>query len=119
MWPKVAADRTCNSNDVSGAPSYKENRCLAIGALPLNERRRDVVIRQAADAVDKAIAELADFDLKIEGATQGMPSAKLKSESGPVSYVARHRHEYIRTVSDVLKYRPPISRPVRVLELGA
>ena len=72
---------------------------------------------QAADAVDKAIAELADFDLKVEGATQGMPS--INTESGPASYVARHRHEYIRTVSDVLQFRPLTPGPVRILELGA
>ena len=72
---------------------------------------------QAAAAVDKAIAELADFDLKVEGATQGMPS--INSDSGPASYVARHRHEYIRTVRDVLQYRPLTLGSVRILELGA
>jgi 2-polyprenyl-3-methyl-5-hydroxy-6-metoxy-1,4-benzoquinol methylase len=80
-------------------------------------RNREVLTMQAAVAVDKAIAEIADFDLKIEGATQGMPS--IHSESGPASYVARHRHEYMRTVSDVQQYRPPSPGPVRVLELGA
>lgn len=72
---------------------------------------------QATEAVDKAIAELADFDLKIAGATQGMPSAD--GGVGSASYVVRHRHEYIRTVSDVLQSRPPDGKTVRVLELGA
>jgi len=72
---------------------------------------------QAVQAVDKAIAELADFDLKIDGASQGMPSMPI--ESGSTGYVARHRHEYIRTVGDILKYRPPTSGTVRVLEIGA
>jgi len=72
-----------------------------------------VLIGRATDAVDRAIAELKDFDLKIPGATHGMPSI------GPSSYVARHRHEYIRTVRDTLKYRPPDVGSVRVLELGA
>ena len=80
-------------------------------------RSREVLTKQATDAVDKAIAELADFDLKVEGATQGMPS--INTESGPASYVARHRHEYIRTVSDVLQFRPPTLGPARILELGA
>ena len=35
---------------------------------------REMLTMQAADAVDKAIAEIADFDLKVEGATEGMPS---------------------------------------------
>ena len=80
-------------------------------------RSREVLTKQATDAVDKAIAELADFDLKVEGATQGMPS--INTESGPASYVARHRHEYIRTVSDVLQFRPPTLAPARILEIGA
>jgi 2-polyprenyl-3-methyl-5-hydroxy-6-metoxy-1,4-benzoquinol methylase len=78
---------------------------------------REVLTMKATDAVDKAIAEIADFDLKVEGATQGMPS--INTGSGPASYAARHRHEYVRTVSDILQYRPVTSGPVRVLELGA
>ena len=76
-----------------------------------------MLTEKAASAVDRAIAELADFDLKIAGAAEGMPSIAM--ESGPASYVARHRHEYIRTVRDVLQFRPLTGRPVRVLELGA
>ena len=68
-------------------------------------------------AVDRAIAEIADFDLKVAGATKGMPS--IDWVSGPASYVARHRHEYIRTVDDILRYRPLSHGPVRILELGA
>ena len=72
---------------------------------------------QAADAVDKAITELADFDLKVEGAIEGMPS--IDTESGPASYINRHRHEYIRTVRDVLQFRPLTAGSVRILEIGA
>jgi len=72
-----------------------------------------VLTSRAADAVDKAIGELKDFDLKILGATHGMPSI------GSSGYVIRHRHEYIRTVRDTLQFRPPDSGRVRVLELGA
>jgi SAM-dependent methyltransferase len=72
-----------------------------------------VLTERATDAVDNAIAELKDFDLKIQGATHGMPSV------GPLSYVTRHRHEYIRTVRDTLQFRPPNSGSVRILELGA
>jgi SAM-dependent methyltransferase len=76
-----------------------------------------MLTERATDAVDKAIAEIADFDLKIPGATHGMPSIIL--DSGPASYVARHRHEYIRTVRDTLQFRPPELGSVRILELGA
>lgn len=76
-----------------------------------------MVTERAAAAVDKAIAEIADFDLKVEGAKAGMPS--VDTGSGPASYVARHRHEYIRTVRDLLQYRPPDGQTVKVLELGA
>jgi SAM-dependent methyltransferase len=72
---------------------------------------------RAEDAVDGAIAELADFNLKIRGATDGMPS--VMTTSGPAGYVVRHRHEYIRTVRDILQVRPPEQVSVRVLELGA
>ena len=72
-----------------------------------------MAIELAKEAVDRIIAELADFDLKVQGATQGMPSI------GTEGYVARHRQEYIRTVRDVLQHKPPRPGPVRVLELGA
>jgi SAM-dependent methyltransferase len=67
---------------------------------------------RAASAVDDAIVAVGDFDLCLEHATTGMPA----NERG--SYVTRHRHEYVRTVRDVLEFRPPTGR-VRVLELGA
>ena len=66
----------------------------------------------AERAVDSAMAEIADFDLRIEGAAQGMPKA------GSLSYIERHRHEYVRTVRDINEFRPPTGH-VRVLELGA
>ena len=74
-------------------------------------------INRTVAAVDKAISEIADFDLKVAGASEGMPS--IDWGSGPTNYVARHRHEYIRTVGDILRFRPPNDGPVRVLELGA
>jgi 2-polyprenyl-3-methyl-5-hydroxy-6-metoxy-1,4-benzoquinol methylase len=65
---------------------------------------------QAAEAVDRAIAELADFHLL---ASEGM-------EAGyHADYVGSHRHEYIRTVRDVLKHRPLSTDGTKVLELGA
>ncbi len=64
---------------------------------------------RAAAAVDKAIAELIGFDLVlVEG------GAAEESD-----YVQRHRHEYVRTVRDILEHRPPEAGPVRVLEIGA
>lgn len=65
---------------------------------------------KAAQAVDNAIHELGTFDLIVDDAGDGPP---------PSTYLARHRHEYVRTVSDILHHRPPESGPVRVLELGA
>jgi len=65
---------------------------------------------EAAAAVDRAMSELAGYDLTAdEGASR-------EDSSG---YIAAHRHEYIRTVSDLLKHRPPTQGPVRVLEIGA
>jgi SAM-dependent methyltransferase len=64
---------------------------------------------RAAAAVDKAISELIGFDLVVVDEPP-------EEES---DYVARHRHEYIRTVRDILKHRPPENGPVRVLEIGA
>lgn len=78
---------------------------------------REALTKQAAVAVDQAIAELANFDLRVEGAAQGMPN--INTASGPASYIARHRHEYVRTVSDVLQFRSSTFGPVRVLEIGA
>lgn len=75
------------------------------------------LMERATVAVDEAIAELADYDLKIHGASRGMPSRT--TNSGPASYVARHRHEYIRTVHDTLQYCPPDVGSLRVLEVGA
>lgn len=73
---------------------------------------------QATAAVDAAIADIGSFDLKVAGASEGMPS--LATADGTASYVARHRHEYIRTVRDVLEFAPPgPARGVRVLEIGA
>jgi len=66
---------------------------------------------KAAQAVDKAIHELGTFDLIVEASEEGSVP--------PSTYLARHRHEYVRTVSDILRHRPPDAGPVRVLELGA
>src|SRR6185312_10697935 len=98
-------------------PSHRRRGNLEGVGKPAMTGNREMLAVEAADAVDRAIAEIADFDLKVEGATQGMPS--IDTGSGPASYAARHRHEYIRTVTDVLQYRPLESGPVRVLELGA
>lgn len=73
---------------------------------------------RAAEAVDAAIAEIGAFDMKVEGASEGMPSIDTVGEV--TSYVGRHRHEYIRTVRDVLEFFPPDpAQPKRVLEIGA
>ena len=78
----------------------------------------DSADERAPAAVDLAIAEIGSFDLKIEGASQGMPS--LATANGTASYVARHRHEYVRTVRDVLEFAEPDSEQApRVLEIGA
>src|SRR5258708_33457207 len=65
---------------------------------------------RATQAVDKAIAELVNFDLVL-----------VEGDSAPPStYVQRHRHEYIRTVDDILRSCPiGGSNPVRVLEIGS
>ncbi len=73
---------------------------------------------RAVAAVDAAIADIGSFDLKVEGASEGMPS--VTSANGAAGYVARHRHEYVRTARDLLEFMPP--KPEgdnRVLELGA
>ena len=61
-------------------------------------------------AVDRAIAELADFKLL----------ASDDMEAGyHDDYISHHRHEYVRTVRDVLKHRPPVEPGIAVLEIGA
>lgn len=67
---------------------------------------------EATAAVDAVITEMRDEDLRIDGADVGM------SPEGDDGYPAQHRHEYIRTVRDILVHRPPVER-IRVLELGA
>jgi SAM-dependent methyltransferase len=64
----------------------------------------------AEAAVDAAIHELANFDLIVNDEAAG---------GAPSHYLAEHRHEYLRTVRDILRVRPPSSSPVRVLEIGA
>lgn len=60
--------------------------------------------------MDKAIAELSGFHLL----------ASEEMEAGfHAEYVQTHRHEYIRTVRDVLKHRPLSAGPQKVLEIGA
>ena len=55
---------------------------------------------RAIKAVDKAISELVNFDLVVVE----------NSNAPPSTYVQRHRHEYIRTVRDVLSAMPPRRR---------
>ena len=51
-----------------------------------------MIVDQAIEAVNNAISELVNFDLVI-----------VETSNAPLStYVQRHRHEYIRTVRDVL-----------------
>src|SRR6478609_4958585 len=64
----------------------------------------------AAAAVDKAMALLVGFDLTGDGEGSGAEAS---------GYIEAHRHEYVRTVRDLLKHRPPGGEPVRVLEIGA
>lgn len=63
----------------------------------------------AVQAVDEAIAELANVDLALTEESAGAPS----------HYLREHRHEYVRTVRDIMKARPASAGPVRVLEIGA
>jgi len=65
---------------------------------------------RATQAVDKAISELVNFDLVL-----------VEGDSAPRStYVQRHRHEYIRTVNDMLQFCPVgDGGAVRVLEIGS
>src|SRR5665213_2737386 len=62
----------------------------------------------ATFAVDKAISELSNFDLVLVE----------NDNSAPSTYIHRHRHEYIRTVRDVLS-SAPLTTPRKILELGA
>ena len=64
----------------------------------------------AAAAVDEAIAELSGFHLLADERMQAGYHA---------DYLIKHRHEYVRTVRDVLRFRPLAERPQRVLEIGA
>ncbi len=64
----------------------------------------------AVKAVDAAIAELANFDLVV--------SEEAASAAGPSHYLRDHRHEYVRTVRDIMRVRPPEGE-VKVLEIGA
>ena len=66
---------------------------------------------QAIEAVNNAISELVNFDLVI-----------VETSNAPLStYVQRHRHEYIRTVRDVLSAMPAEAQGgnIRVLEIGS
>lgn len=62
-------------------------------------------------AVRQAIQELGTFDLVVDDSED--------AAAPPSTYLYRHQHEYIRTVSDILNHRPPEPGPVRVVELGA
>ena len=66
---------------------------------------------KAAEAVDQAIHELGTFDLIVDDSEGG--------SAPPSTYLLRHRHEYVRTVADILHHRPPQGDPVKVMELGA
>ena len=65
---------------------------------------------KAAAAVDKAMRDLVGFDLTGDGENSGAEASH---------YIYSHRHEFVRTVRDLLKHRPPGNGPVRVLEIGA
>jgi SAM-dependent methyltransferase len=64
---------------------------------------------RAIGAVDKAISELVNFDLVLVE----------NDHSPPSTYVQAHRHEYIRTVRDVLSVMPAEAGNTRVLEIGS
>lgn len=63
-----------------------------------------------AKLVDETIDELANVDLAVTEEAAGAPSSL---------YLGEHRHEYVRTVRDILETKPPEPGPVRVLEIGA
>jgi 2-polyprenyl-3-methyl-5-hydroxy-6-metoxy-1,4-benzoquinol methylase len=67
-------------------------------------------------AVDEVLSQYAGFDLRVEGGGAGV------ADAGPSQYLAKHRHEYLRTVQDVCRHfegRLSAGEPVRVLEIGA
>jgi predicted O-methyltransferase YrrM len=64
----------------------------------------------AVEVIDEVLKELGSFDFIINDA------AKKKSEPG--AYILAHRHEYIRTVSDILA-RCDRGSNLRILEIGA
>lgn len=64
----------------------------------------------AEQAIDAAITELADFDLVVTEEAASAP---------PSHYLRDHRHEYVRTVRDIVRTRPPGKGDVKVLEIGA
>jgi SAM-dependent methyltransferase len=68
-----------------------------------------MIKNQAIEAVDKAISELVNFDLVLVE----------NGNASPSNYVQSHRHEYIRTVQDVVAAMPPDGGNVRVLEIGS
>lgn len=61
-----------------------------------------------ADVVDGAIRELGDFDLIVDESERPETS----------TYLRRHRHEYVRTVADVVRHKPD-AKNTRVMEIGA
>lgn len=66
--------------------------------------------REAQTAVDRVLGELQSFDLVVDEAAC--------KQSVPGAYINAHRHEYIRTVSDILSLRQCVPDN-NVLEIGA
>ena len=62
------------------------------------------------EKVDSVIRELANFDLTV---------GESSTEAPPSRYLEGHRHEYVRTVQDVVRARPVCDGRPRVLEIGA
>ncbi len=60
----------------------------------------------APEIVDSTITELGKFVLS-------------ESDGDNSYYLNAHRHEYVRTVSDMLRHLPPDGKAPRILELGA
>ena len=67
-------------------------------------------MNEATHAIDEAIKDLAQFDLIVD---------ERASDWRPSNYLAEHRHEYIRTVNDIVCHRPATHTPITVLEIGA
>ena len=65
---------------------------------------------KASIAVDMAMNELANFDMVAGNETETSSSSE---------YIHHHRHEYIRTVRDIISYAPLNGGEIRVLEIGA